>query len=81
MWCGMNELHDAWDIRMALIAHAEPEKLEARVFAAQFHWNMIQNQAKCSMALEDMGTVGGAVGGREGVRSASGGHVLFLPRM
>ena len=25
MWCGMNELHDAWDIRMALTAHAEPE--------------------------------------------------------
>lgn len=75
----MNELHNAWDMRMVLTAHAEPEKLEGRAFTAQFHWYVIQNQAKRSMALEDMGTVGGAVGGQEGVRSASRGHILFLP--
>lgn len=73
----MSELHDAWDTRMALTAHAEPEKLEARVVAAQLHWYVTQNR----QMLRGVGRHGSywrCGGGLEGVRSASRGHILLL---
>lgn len=76
MWCGMSELHDAWDTRMALTALAEPEKLEARVFAAQFHWYVTQNRQNAPWRWKTQELLG-YCGGLEGVRSASRGHILL----